>query len=308
MKLICRDIADTEDLAQVYNEQFAGVPHCYFVSPDEFNAGIRYRKNANRPHRGLHSGKIIMGEQNGKIVGFSDVVVAETGKDGQRERKGLIRMLTYQRGCRPVGQAILEESEKYLRELGMNDIRAFRISYAYDDYSYSFYHLRFGLVSDRTNHICALFRMNGYKVNEASQGEVFMNYPEYSVPEPVLPHKNVEIAVSQRPGRGVLPGLTVQAIRSGKEIGVCESVSMGGYCQASEAQDWVFIKWLGVEGEEQEKGWGRYLLQRNLWEMRKIGYKNTAISADITNHRAQLFYTNYGYRLADTCHGFMKEI
>ena len=121
----------------------------------------------------------------------------------------------------------MEESEKYLRNLSMDEIRAFRITYAPDDYSYRFYHLGFGLVSDQTMHIYALFRMNGYEINSTRQGEVFMDQPEYIVAEPVrkahrrqrltvLPDNQVEIVVEQQPGRGVLPGLTVQAFRSGR--------------------------------------------------------------------------------------------
>jgi len=326
MKIMYWDVADAGSLVHVYNEQFAGVPHCYSVSPEEFDIGIRYRKDADEPYEELHSEKFIVGEQNGKIVGFSDVVVVETednplphnplpplvrgmeGGYGQKEHKGLIRFLTYQPGCRSVGQALLEESERYLRDLGMSDVGVFRTTYDDDDFSYRFYHLGFGLVSDKTTHICALFYMNEYEINSEERGEVFMDQPEYRVDEPVLPDNRVEIVVEQHPGRGVLPGLTVQAFRSGREVGVCKSLSVGRYCRASEAQDWVFIKWLGVEREEQGKGWGRYLLQRNLWEMKKIGYKNTVISADITNHRAQLFYTNYGYRVVDTTYGFVKNL
>jgi GNAT superfamily N-acetyltransferase len=302
------DVVDAGSLVHVYNEQFAGVPHCYPVSPEEFEIGIRYRKDADKPYDELNSEKFIVGEQNGKIIGFADVVVVETEENEQKKHKGLIRFLTYQPGYRSVGQTLLEESEKYLRDLGMDEIRAFRITYAHDDYSYRFYHLGFGLVSDQTMHIYALFRMNGYEINSTRQGEIFMDQPEYSVAEPAMPDNQVEIVVEQQPGRGVLPGSTVQAFRSGREIGVCESLSVGQYCQASEAQDWVFIKWIGVEDEERGKGWGRYLLQRNLWEMRKIGYKNTVISTDITNYRAQLFYTNYGYRVVDTTYGFVKNI
>ena len=136
--------------------------------------------------------------------------MVETEEYEQNKHKGLIRFLTYQPGCRSVGQALLEESEKYLRDLGMDEIRAFRITYAHDDYSYRFYHLGFGLVSDKTMHIYALFRMNGYEINSTRQGEIFMDQPEYSVAEPALPDNQVEIAVEQQPGRGALPGLTVQ--------------------------------------------------------------------------------------------------
>ncbi|HIE27392.1 TPA: GNAT family N-acetyltransferase [Candidatus Poribacteria bacterium] len=302
------DVANAGELVHVYNEQLSGVPHCYPVSPEEFEIGIRYRKDADEPYEELHSEKIIVCRQNGKILGFADVALVETEADGQKKHKGLIRFLTYQPGYRPVGQVILTEAERYLRDLGMNQITVFRIAYDDDDFSYRFYQLGFGLVSDRMGHVYALFRMNGYEINRREQGEIFMDQPEYSVDEPVLPDSRVEIVVKQKPGRGILPGLTVQAFRSGREIGICKSFSVGRYCQASEAQDWCFIKWLGVEEEERGKGWGRYLLQRNLWEMRKIGYKNTVISADIKNYRAQLFYTNYGYRVVNTGYGLVKNI
>jgi GNAT superfamily N-acetyltransferase len=308
MRITYRDITDAGDLTHVYNEQLADVPHCYPVSPDEFEIGIRYRKDTDEPYGELHSEKIIIGEQDGRIVGFADVAVVQMEEDEQKEHKGLIRFLTYQPGCRSVGQAILEESEKYLRDLGMDHISAFRITFDDDDFSYRFYQLGFGLISDQTMHIHALFRMNGYEINRREQGEVFLNRPEYSLAEPVLPDNRVEIAVKQQPGRGDLPGLIVKAFHSGSEIGICKSVSVGRYCRAGEAQDWAFIKALYIEDEEQGKGWGRYLLQRNLWEMRKIGYKNIVISTDISNHRAQLFYTNYGYRLVNIGYGFVKDI
>ncbi len=305
MKITYRDIADAGELVHVYNKQFADVPHCYNVSPGEFENGLRCRKDADEPYENLRSEKIIVAEQNGQIAGFVDVaVVSDIEEEGQKEHQGLIRLLTYQRGRRSVGQALLEESEKYLSGLGEDEIKAFRVSYR-NDYCYRFYHLGFGLISDRASHICALFRVNGYEV---VGGEIFMDQPNYSLDKPISPGDQVEIVVEQHHGRGDLPGLTVLAMRGGSEIGVCESVSAGKYCQAGEAQDWIFIKWLGVEEEEQAKGWGRYLLRRNLWEAQNIGYKNTVISCNIKNHRAQLFYTNYGYRVADTTYGFGKHI
>lgn len=305
MKIAYLDILEADKLVNVYNEQITQIPHCYPVSPEEFAAGIRFRKDADKPYDNLHSQKIIVAEQGGNILGFSDVaVVSDIKEEGQKEHQGLIRLLTYQRGCRAVGQALLKESEKYLTDLGEDQIKAFRVSYR-NDYCYRFYHLGFGLLSDRTSHICALFRMNGYEV---CGGEVFMDQPDYIVDEPVSPDDSVDIIVERHQDCGDLPGLTVQALRNGKEIGVCKSLSTGKYCQNSEAQDWLFIKWLGVEGNDQARGWGRFLLQRNLWEARKIGYKNTIISADITNYRAHLFYTNYGYRVVDTTYGFVKNV
>jgi GNAT superfamily N-acetyltransferase len=298
MKIMHWNAADAGKLAHVYNEQVAGVPHCYTVSPEEFEAGLRDPKN-DRHCKKLHSEKLIVGEQDGKIIGFAHVAGGNIEFSDRKRSGGVIHFLTYRPGYRPVGQAILKECEKYLRGLGADQIWAFQ-----NDCNYRFHHLDFGNLSDRMGHVYALFRMNGYEVDE---GEIFMEEREYSITEPVPLDDQVEITVKQEPGRGVLPGLIVRALRNGKEIGICESGSAGECCQASEAQDWFFIHWLDVEEKEQGKGWGRYLLQRTRWEMRKIGYRNAVISTDWRNYRALLFYTNYGYRVTDTVYGFVKS-
>jgi GNAT superfamily N-acetyltransferase len=297
VKISYLDFSEARELYQVYNAQVAEIPHCYSVSKDEFIEGIC------KPHENLYSQKIITGEEDGKTVGFSHVTGIKVNQEGQKENQGLIRFLTYQRGYRPVGQALLKESEKYLMDLGETQVKAFRVSYS-GDCCYRFYHLGFGLVSDRVTHICSLFRMNGYQV---TGGEMFMEQPGYNLNEPTPPESDVEIIVDRKSGRGALPNLSVQAVRSGKEVGICESRSMGEYCQAEDAQNWIFIKWLGVEEGKWGKGWGRYLLRRNLWEAQELGYKNTAISANIRNYRAHLFYTNYGYKVVDTTYEFTKE-
>jgi ribosomal protein S18 acetylase RimI-like enzyme len=154
-------------------------------------------------------------------------------------------------------------------------------------------------------HLYALFCVNGYEINE---GEIFTEELGYSATEPVPLDNDADIVVRRESGRGVLPGLVVRALRGGKEIGICDSGSAGDCCRASEVQDYFFIHWLGVAKEEQGKGWGRYLLQRTRWEMKKIGYKNAIVSTDWKNYRALLFYTNYGYRVTDTVYGFVKKI
>lgn len=302
MKIGYLDIADAEKLTRVYNNQFEYVPHCYAVSPDEFMAGFPYHKYARGSYNeDIHSEKLIFAEQNGEIAGFADVAIAEV----QETCKGFIRFLTYQAGFRSIGQAILEESERYLTNMGVKQIKAFRLNTCSDHCGYHFYHLGYSMISDRMGHICALFAMNGY---EKSGGEIFMNWRGYNLPEPTLPDKKVEIVIKQEtPEQAALPGLNVRAFLDERQIGDCISISAGEFCKASEAQDWVFISGLGVEAAEQGKGWGRYLLQRNLWEMRKIGYKNTVISTDWENFRAQLFYTNYGYQVADTNYELSKE-
>jgi GNAT superfamily N-acetyltransferase len=306
MEISYPELSDVGKLAHVYNQQIMGVPHCYPVSPEEFERGFPYKKcTYNNYREDIHSEKIILGEQDGKAVGFADVAIAEVEESGKKERKGYIRCLMHLPGYRPVGQALLRESEAYLNGFGIKEIRAYRLNFTYDQGGYRFYHINYGTISDRLGHICSLFHVNGY---EKSGGEMFMNHPDYAVKEPESPDNAVEIGIQiGPPENAILPGVYVRAYRNGKEIGVCETTSVGEFCQSSAAQEWLFVEGLFVDREEQGKGLGRYLLQRNLWEMRKLGYKNAVISTDIANYRAQLLYMNYGFQLADTCYEFVKN-
>ena len=134
-----------------------------------------------------------------------------------------------------------------------------------------------------------------------------MAWENFHVSEPVLPERQVEIEVEQVPGHGDLPGLVIRSYRGGSQFGTCQSYSAGQRQRAEEAQDQFFVRWLGIDEGEQHRGWGRYLLHRTLWEMQEIGYKHSLISTGIHNHRALLFYTNYGYHVVDTTYNFSKS-
>ena len=43
-------------------------------------------------------------------------------------------------------------------------------------------------------------------------------------------------------------------------------------------------------------------------ELHGIGYRHAAISTDLRNYRAALFYGNYGYRVVDYTYGWNKEL
>ena len=316
MKIKILDTAEAGRLVKTYNDQIVGIPHCYNVSQEEFMDGFVYQKASfefrsattgkidSYYNESIHSEKLIVCEENGEIVGFADVAVAETELDGKAEQKGFIRFLTYKIGHRPIGQAILAESESYLLSLGVKQIKAFRLLYLNDHCGYRFYHAGYGMVSDKLGHIFGLFGINGYKING---GEIFMDWSDYHIDEPSLPDKSLDITVDYKDGHADRSGAVVKAVRNGAEIGSCQSASVGESSRSEEAQDWIFITGLGVNENEQRKGLGRYLLQRNLWEMKQVGYKNTVISTDWHNFRAFLFYTNYGYKLVDTMYEFVKN-
>lgn len=298
MKVIYQDVKDSSNLVNVYNEQLKDTPYFYPIMPEEFADGIFNRIN-EEGETNLESEKIIVGLQNDKILGFAHVSIGKACQFGKEKEGGFIHFLIYQPGYRSIGQAIIIECERYLCSFNISQIWAFLHAS-----NYRFYHLGFGHISDRIAHVYSLFGMNGYKIDI---GEVFMSYPKYESPEPILFDSKIKIIVTKKEGRGLFPGLHVQALYDDNEIGECISVSFGEFYHAKEAQDSFFTKWLGVEKEYQGKGIGRYLLQRTLFEMRKIGYKNAFISTDIINYRAQLFYSNFGYRVTDTAYALVKS-
>jgi len=300
------DVKNSKDLVYIYNDQLRDTPYFYLVSPQEFENGIQNRNNLSNPYAEVHSEKIIVGQEGDKIIGFAHVSIGEVKNFSVLQQGGFIHFLTYQPGYRSFGQAILDECERYLHGLGADNIWAFmNVS------NYPFYHLGFGYLSDKMAHVCSLFCMNRYEIDI---GEIFMAYPEYDIPEPnimnyhFLHDNQIKIVVERKDGRGILPNLHIQALRGHEEIGECYTVSLGEFYQAIEAQSWFFTKWLGIEEKEQGKGLGRYLLQKTLHEMRGIGYKNAAISTNVRNHRAQLFYTNFGYKVTDTSYEFVRHL
>lgn len=299
MKIYHKEVADSKDLVRVFNDQLKDIPYFYHVSPKEFENEIVNRNNPSNPNADLQSEKIIVGEQDGKILGFAHVSIGELKNWGDPKKGGFIHFMTYKSGYRPIGQAILEECERYLKELGIEQIWVFMNSG-----NYCFYHLGFGYLSDKMAHIVGLFRMNKY---ETDIGEIFLSYPDYKVSKPILPDKQIKINIVKEDSKGTLPNLHVKASRNDNEIGECYSVSLGEFYRAKEAQDSFFTKWLGVNEEFQGKGLGKYLLQRMFWEMRKIGYKNAIISTNVKNYRAQLLYTNFGYKITDTSYALGKK-
>ena len=65
---------------------------------------------------------------------------------------------------------------------------------------------------------------------------------------------------------------------------------------------------MDVEDAFQGCGWGKFLASVMLEEANKLGYRHTVTSTEQENHRAQLLYTNMGYRVTDVAHSWLKDI
>ena len=285
-------------VTQFYNRLTAGVPHCYPVKEQEFATAIRgvMTGKADKKEGGLDSETAFVTMVNGAVQAFIHVGIGQVG-DNREEDIGVIRFLGYERGARQVGQAVLEKAETYLKTYNISRIYAFS-----QDCRYRFYHFEHAYLSDALDQVQALLGFNGYR---RSAGEVFLDWENYAV-APTPSNLSVELSMDWEDGRGERPNCTVKAYQGDEQVGICESVCGGEFSSHPDAQDWLHTVWLGIEGEFQGQGLGRYLLQYELQEMHKVGYRHAAISTNWENYRAFLFYSNCGYQVVDWTYGYEK--
>ena len=289
-------------VTRFYNRVTANVPHCYPVKEEEFAVALRgiTTGKSDGHEGGIDSETAFVATVNGALQAFIHVGIGQV-RDNERKEVdvGVIRFLGYERGARHAGQTVLEEAEDYLKTHNISRIYAFS-----QDCRYRFYHFEHAYLSDALDHIQALLGFNGY---QRCEGEVFLDWENYTV-TPTPSSLPVTLSVDWKQGRGQLPNCTVRAFQDDKEVGECWSVSGGEFSSHPDAQNWLHTTWLGIEDAFQGQGLGRYLLQYELQEMHKIGYRHAAISTAWDNHRAFLFYSNCGYRTIDWTYGYEKVL
>ena len=289
-------------VTQFYNHLTVNVPHCYPVKEGEFAAAVCGVTNgkSDKDEGGVDSEAAFVAMMKGTVQAFIHVGIGQAwDHEEKKEDVGVIRFFGYERGARHVGQAVLEEAETSLQAHNISRILAFS-----QDYRYRFYHFAHSYLSDALDQVQALLGFNGYR---RCEGEVFLDWEDYIV-TPIPSGLSVELSVEWEDGRGKRPNCTVRAYQGDEQVGICESVCGGEFSSHPDAQDWLHTVWLGIEGDFQGQGLGRYLLQYTLQEMKKIGYRHAAISTAWDNHRAFLFYSNCGYWTVDWTYGFVKDL
>lgn len=289
-------------VTQFYNRVTANVPHCYPVKEEEFAVALR---GVTTGKSDIHEGGIdseiaFVATMKGAVQAFIHVGIGQVrNNEGKEEDVGVIRFFGYERGARHVGQAVLAEAEVYLKTHNISRISAFS-----QDCRYRFYHFGHAYLSDALDQVQALLGFNGY---QRCEGEVFLDWENYTV-TPIPPNLPVELSVEWENRCRERSHCTVKAYRGDEQVGICESVCGGEFSSHPDAQDWLHTVWLGIEGDLQGQGLGRYLLQSALQEMHKVGYRHAAISTNWENYRAFLFYSNCGYRVVDWTYEFVKDL
>jgi GNAT superfamily N-acetyltransferase len=219
--------------------------------------------------------------------------------------KGFLRFLAYDRGRRDVGEALLSAAEQGLAEWGAQEAIAFNWD------GYPFYHQHGANLSEHMGHVDALLRANGYHI---ALGEVFLEWPDFDPPTPVPAGLDVEVNLRWKRGRTLRPGLAVEVLRDGNELGACVCISSAEWSRAPGAEDTLCVLVIYLEEELQGHHLGLHLLQRSLQELHAVGYRDAIISTGLLESgamdspRGYLFYANHGFRVYDWTFAFKKRL
>ena len=286
-------------VTESYNRTFADVPLCYPVGADDMAAAAASPDALVAGDPPLQALTAYVATEGDRVLGFIQVGMLPP-EQAVGARQGMIRFFWYEAGHRTVGQALLNAAEAHLRRRAIGHVEVFR-----DRYKFPFCQMRPCYLSDSLGHVQALLLMKGY---ERVAGEVVLTWPDFEPVEPRPLDGPFEIAVQWKETPDRRPTATVNALKDGRRIGQCVCVRVADYADDEAARDWFFTVWLGVDDEFQGHGLGMHLLRRSFVEMRGAGYRHAGISTRLHNHRAFVFYSNFGYHVTDWTHGFGRAL
>jgi GNAT superfamily N-acetyltransferase len=283
-----------EAVTACYNEIIEPVPDCYPATVD------RFATLAGLAHCRLRDEEMMVARDDGEAAGFVHVGIALPGRDDEEPKgePGAIRSLAYRPGDRSIGQSLLDWAEKWARERGREAIAAWEAALRYP-----FYHFGYAHLSEKIGHVRALFGMNGYR---EVGGEIYLTWRDFTPPQAPRPEPELELRVKWEEGH-IGPRLEVAGKRGRHTIGECR-VDRGRHSGGPGASDWCYCDSLWVTESLRGKRVGAFLLGTALHEMKDAGCRHAAISTGASNYRAQLMYTNMGYRVTDCTICLRKEL
>ncbi|MCD6350636.1 MAG: GNAT family N-acetyltransferase [Armatimonadetes bacterium] len=297
MEIVAYDAALIEGITECLNSVVGALPHCYRQPSERVAAGLEGKLWRDEDEE-LLDPQAWVALEAGEVVGFAQAA-RQTATD-DRPARGIIPFLLYRPGYRAAGQGLLATVEAWFAQHSLTDAYAFL-----DDHVPAFYHFPHSYLSDRLNHVHALLGYNGYS---RCEGEVFYEWRDFDPPEPPPLPVEAEIRRELKPQDDArLPGLVIFAYKDGEQIAECWFVSCGSAAPGTEAEDWCLTTWLHVEEAWRGRRLGLYMLFRALGEVKAVGFRHAAISTAVWNHRAQLFYSNCGYRVSDWTYALNKS-
>jgi len=295
MEILSYEPSLLAEVTAAYNREIAGLPYCYPVPPEVFEAvmpgGWSYMPMAEAE-------QVLVAREDGEVTGF---VHCAKAKPDWEDGNGIIRFLCHRPGHRRAGSALVDAAEVWLRERGAPLVRAF-----HQDCNYYFYHLAYAYASDRRGHLFALMGARGY---ERWSGEVYLEWDNYLAVDPGPPPIDVELDFHWRceeidAGR---PSLILGAAQ-GEHHATCRNCACVRPGRPPEAAAWFMTNQLWVDAPLRGRGLAKWLLARTRFEMHGKDYRRAIISTNWQNHDALWLYSNHGYRVADWTYGFTKNL
>ncbi|MBQ36284.1 MAG: hypothetical protein CME04_07830 [Gemmatimonadaceae bacterium] len=131
-------------------------------------------------------------------------------------------------------------------------------------------------------HVYALLGSNGYE--PVGPGVVMMVLRDYRMSAPPRTYHDIDVQVSEdtyfpdKPSHGDLPTVAIRLFRGDKEIGGTEARPHYLPHWDPELQYTCNTLGIGVGEAERGRGFGRYLMERSLYEMQKAGCKHAILS------------------------------
>ena len=277
-------LAESAPLADLYNAHAVEVPYEHPVSPENLVLSI------TRPTPGLREEALWVAVEAGQPKGYVHVGVVAEGESPATT--GLIRFLAFPRSNRRMGQALLDQAHAYLGDRGVANYRAFGYRFGYPC-------TWFDQLKSPWEHLYALLGNNGYGVE--GQWALVAVWPDFQVLAPALPD-GLEVRVDDTPifphltSYGDLPTVVVRLFRDGQQVGGNET--RPDYLPQWEQcpQDMCYTTGMGVNEAERGRGLGRYLMERSLFEMQRLGCRHAILDVDPTNFPALALYASMGYR------------
>ncbi|NKB66005.1 MAG: GNAT family N-acetyltransferase [Candidatus Latescibacteria bacterium] len=291
------------ELTAIYNDYVAGVPFSEAVSVPRFKEIWAWRSDRSAQLEAEQA--IYAAREKGDYLGFAHVALGrfpgpELQGDQQPGATGVIRLLTYPPGRRQAGQTLLAAAQTHLVEQGASRILAFLNN------GYLFQRFAYGELPDTCGHLVALLALNGYR---AVRGEVFMRWADFAAEQATLLDPKADLSVERIAQKtGTRDSIRVVVKKQGELVGLCEGHSLGLWGSSDLSHATIALGPMDVEEPFQGGGWGKYLANTMLATAHQLGYRHTATSTQQENHRAQLFYTNMGYKVTDVAHSWLKDI
>jgi ribosomal protein S18 acetylase RimI-like enzyme len=252
----------------------------------------------------------LIADYQGNAHGFAHVAKWERVSEHAREElgadatfagaeAGVVRFLAFHPGEPRVGQALLEEAERWFHDMGLRDV--------YLAYPYGFLRAGHAWLMNSMGHVCALFGINRYEAHERG---VALRLPDLAAAEMVPPPPDVTTSFETRNSgaEGSPADLYVELRRGSTEVGSAYVLACGRLSSAAEAQQVYDLLWYNVDEAERGRGSGRHLLDATLREAGARGARTMLCYADEDNHVALRLYAAAGFKVDAPTYALSKQL